>query len=125
MRMALVLAAGAVLAGSNETDLKSLPVPLACAGGEPFWTLSIGADGVARYKDDIEETRFTLVRVDRAAGRPTTWRATFAGGGASHALIFDEQPACSDSDSDEPPPFGIILERGEGLLRGCCRQDGE
>jgi uncharacterized membrane protein len=122
--MGLVVALG-LAAGVVAADLKSLPVPMFCAGTEPFWTLSIAADGVSHYKDDMEETRFTLVRVDTAAGRPTTWRAIFATERGSHALIFDEQPACSDSDSDEPPPFGIILERGGGLLRGCCREARE
>ena len=99
--------------------MKTLPVPMACFGTEPFWGLAIEADGTAHYKDDLGEARFRVSRVDNAAGRPAPEK------GAGHALIFDEGPACSDSDSDQPPSLGILLERGDGLLRGCCRAAGE
>ena len=42
-------------------------------------------------------------------------------GRVRHALIFDEgQQGCSDNDGDEPLAYGLLLEDGDGLLRGCC-----
>jgi hypothetical protein len=52
--------------------------------------------------------------------RPTTWRVIF-NGKVRHALIFDEgQQSCSDNDGEEPLAYGLLLEDGKGLLRGCC-----
>lgn len=57
--------------------LGTLPAPMMCYGAEPFWSLTIRAEG-----------------------------------------------ACSDSDSDTPPRFGVILDGPEMLLRGCCEPEG-
>jgi uncharacterized membrane protein len=107
-------------AAAPTVDMKNLPVPLACFGGEPFWSLQIRDASNVRYKDDLEHVALRITRVDNAMLRPSTWRLTFEGN-ESHALIFDEHPQCSDSDGDEPWPYGLILERDGGLLRGCCR----
>jgi uncharacterized membrane protein len=101
-------------------DLKGLPVPLACFGSEPFWSLEIRDASHVNFKDDLGEATLRVARVENAMLRPHTWRVTFEGKN-SQALIFDEHPSCSDSDGDEPWPFGLILEHDGGLLRGCCR----
>jgi uncharacterized membrane protein len=109
-----------IAAATPAVDMKNLPVPLACFGGEPFWSLHIRDASNVRYKDDLEEVTLRITRVENAMLRPATWRVTFEGK-ESHALIYDEHPQCSDSDGDEPLPYGLILERDGGLLRGCCR----
>lgn len=111
----LWLAAAAV----PTVDVKSLPMPLACFGNEPMWSLQIHNESTVRFEDDLEKVSLKISRVDNAALRPATWRVTF--GQSTRAFIFDEYPKCMDTDSDESYPYGIILERGEGMLRGCCR----
>jgi uncharacterized membrane protein len=104
-------------------DEMSLPIPLYCAGGEPFWGLTIDDAKTATFTWDNQPTKWKVRSVNRAAGRITTWRVDFEGSNRQ-ALIFDEgQQKCSDSDGDRPLAYGLLLEDGEGLLRGCC--DGE
>lgn len=102
--------------------LGTMPAPMMCYGTEPFWSLAIRAGGVD-YKDDLGEARWRVARVDNAMLRPETWRVVFEGE-AGNALIFSEGRACSDSDSDTPPRFGVILDGPEMLLRGCCEPEG-
>jgi uncharacterized membrane protein len=115
--MAAIWLAAAV---APTLDMKGLPLPMACFGGEPFWSLEITDASTIHYKDDLGETKVRVARVDNAMLRPHTWRVTFERQ-AGRALIFDEHPRCSDSDGDEPWPFGLVLELQSGLLRGCCR----
>jgi len=113
----LPLAAPAVAA---PVDPAGLPLPLYCYGGEPFWSLTIRDTKTAEFKSDIEKTTWTIKSVGHAMLRPTTWRVIFNGEGR-RALIFDEgQQACSDSDGERPRAYGLLLEDGEGFLRGCC-----
>jgi uncharacterized membrane protein len=104
-------------------DEMGLPIPLYCSGGEPFWGLTIDSAKTATFTWDNLPTKWKVRSMSRAAGRITTWRVDFEGS-SRRALIFDEgQQACSDSDGDRPLAYGILLEDGDGLLRGCC--DGE
>ena len=114
----LVLAAiVAVPAAASEAGL---PLPLACFGSEPFWSLTIRNAKTAHFKSDVEESDWTIKSIGHASQRPTTWRVIF-NGKLRHALIFDEgQQGCSDNDGDEPLAYGLLLEDGDGLLRGCC-----
>ncbi|MBI1210820.1 MAG: hypothetical protein GC190_05110 [Alphaproteobacteria bacterium] len=106
-------------------DVAGLPTPLVCAGGEPFWGLSIKDGRDAVYTWDNQPVPWTVRSISRAAGRITTWRVMFEGVNRQ-ALIFDEgQQSCSDTDGDEPLAYGILLEDGEGLLRGCCNPVGK
>lgn len=118
--MSLTTALWLAAAAAPVVDMKSLPTPLACFGGEPFWSLQIRDASHVQYKDDLGEATFRVARVDNAMMRPATWRVTFAGK-PGRALIFDESPSCSDSDGDEPLPYGLILELHGGFLRGCCK----
>jgi uncharacterized membrane protein len=98
-------------------DLKT---PMNCAGGEPFWGLTINDTKSATYIWDNQPTPWKVRSIGHAAGRLTTWHVVFEGTNRE-AFIFDEgQQSCSDSDSDEPAAYGILLQNGEGLLRGCC-----
>jgi len=115
--MAAIWLAAAV---APAVDMRSMPVPLACYGGEPFWSLEIRDASHVHYKDDLGEATLRVARVDNAMMRPATWRVTFEGKN-NRALIFDEHPSCSDSDGDEPWPYSLMLELDGGLLRGCCR----
>ena len=110
-----------VTAGSAlAADVSGLPMPLACSGGEPFWGLSIKDGRHAVYTWDNQPVPWKVQSVSHAAGRPTTWRVTFEGKDR-YAYIFDEgQQSCSDSDGDEPLAYGMLLQDGEGLFRGCC-----
>ncbi len=110
----------AAAAAPAAVDTKGLPAPLACFGGEPFWSLEILDTSRVNYKDDLGEARLRISRVDNAMMRPATWRVTFEGKN-NRALIYDEHPSCNDSDGDEPWPYGLMLELDGGLLRGCCR----
>lgn len=121
MRGCVILSLTALLATPALADESlGLTFPLGCAGGEPFWGLTIKDAKNATYVWDNQPTAWTVKSVDRAAGRITTWRVTFAGK-TRYAFIFDEGThVCSDSDSDEPSAYGILLQDGDGFLRGCC-----
>ena len=97
-----------------------LPLPLQCYGGEPFWSLTLRDAKTATFKSDVDDATWTIKTIGNAMLRPTTWRVVFAGTNR-RAFIFDEgQHACSDSDGDRPFAYGVLVENGEGLLRGCC-----
>jgi uncharacterized membrane protein len=105
--------------GTAAADTAGLQLPLACAGGEPFWGLSIKDERHAIFTWDNQPSPLNVRSFNRAAGRITTWRVVFAGN--RQAFIFDEgTQGCSDSDSDLPFAYGILLQNGGGLLRGCC-----
>ena len=103
-----------------ESEISGLQLPMYCSGGEPFWGLTINDAKHATYVWDNQPTKWKVIDVGHAAQRPTTWHVTFAGKNRQ-AFIFDEgQKSCSDSDGDEPLAYGILLQSGNGLLRGCC-----
>lgn len=119
--LALITLAGLAPAGA-QTDMQGLPVPLTCFGTEPFWGLTIRDSKTAAYNWDHQITHWHIERVDRAMMRPETWRIMFKGD-RRHAIVFNESNGvCSDSDADEEDArgFGLILEDGDGFLRGCC-----
>ena len=120
-KIAAAFAATIGLSGvATADDVMGLQLPLGCAGGEPFWGLTIKDGRQATYVWDNEPHPWKVKSIDRAAGRITTWRVTFEGK-SRYAFIFDEGThTCSDSDGDEPLAYGILLQDGEGLLRGCC-----
>lgn len=115
-----ILVAAVSASVAPKIDTHGLPLPLVCYGTEPFWSLELPNASRASFKSDIESVTLRIAGIDNAVQRPMTWRITFQDRG-DHALIFDERPSCSDSDGDEPFPYGLLLERGGGLLRGCCR----
>src|SRR5262249_1789867 len=115
--LGLMIAAAGVAQAAEDSGLAT---PLYCSGGEPFWGLTIHDAKTATFTWDNEPSTWKLRSVSRAVGRITTWRVDFAGANRQ-ALIFDEgQQSCSDSDGDRPLAYGILLENGGGLLRGCC-----
>jgi len=118
--MTIALAIWLAASTPSTVDLAKLEVPLACFGNEPSWSLQIRDASTVRFKDDLEEVSLRITKVGTAALRPATWRVTFSDK-RTRAFIFDEYPKCNDTDSDETYPYGVILERGEGMLRGCCR----
>src|SRR5262245_8230457 len=118
--IALLVSAAVAAAADSRDDTVGLPLPLYCYGGEPFWSLILHDAKRASFKSDIDSATWTIARVDTAALRPSTWRVTFKGKNRA-AFIFDEGAhSCSDSDGDRPLAYGLLLEDGEGLLRGCC-----
>lgn len=122
MRIISFIGIACFAAGSSAfaAEASGLQLPLSCSGGEPFWGLSINDSRHAVFTWDNQPTPWKIRSVRNAMGRPTTWRVRFEGTNRE-AFIFDEgQHACSDSDGDEPLAYGIILQDGEGLLRGCC-----
>lgn len=95
-----------------------LPRPLFCRGTEPFWALSVPAQG------DV-----TLDRPDEGVARLRLHGevAGFAGG----VMAFDMdgrtldltvvRSRCSDGMSDRPYGFSaLVWDRGETFLEGCC-----
>jgi len=101
-------------------DAPDLAMPMYCSGSEPFWGLTIHDAKTATYVWDNQPMPWKVRSIGHASGRPSTWRVVFEGKNRE-AFIFDEgQQGCSDSDSDTPSAFGLLLQDGEGLLRGCC-----
>jgi len=116
-----LLALGAP-ASAAPIDISGLRGPVACSGSEPFWGLTIHDTKHATYIWDNQPTQWKVLEVGHASGRPTTWHIRFAGKNRQ-AFIFDEgQHSCSDSDSDEPSEYGLLLQDGDALYRGCCSQ---
>lgn len=102
---------------AQPADPRALPLPLRCLGTEPFWSLTVTADG-ATYELPGEEAR-ALRPIGRAEG--------FRG----FVLAFDDRgetrdltvvrAECSDGMSDRPYGFtAMVWNRGEEVLEGCC-----
>jgi len=103
-----------------DDEVSGLKVPMHCSGNEPAWALIISDAKTATYIWDNQPTKWKVRDVGHAMQRPTTWHVTFAGKNRQ-AFIFDEgQQSCSDNDGDDPLAYGILLQTGNGLLRGCC-----
>jgi uncharacterized membrane protein len=121
MPMIIILFASALAAAApSQPGPAGLPLPLNCYGGEPFWSLTLHDATRASFKSDIDDATWTIESIGNAMLRPTTWRVTFKGKNRA-AFIFDEgQKACSDSDGDRPLAYGLLVEDGDGFLRGCC-----
>ena len=102
----------------------SVPIGLACAGTEPFWSLTLDADGAefavpagARTRLDLrnvavaEDHRGNPVQI-RLAAPEASARAVIAGG------------ACSDGMSDRSYGWRLFLDietgRASRFLSGCC-----
>lgn len=118
---ALAIVAPLLLASASAFAEETSPIdiPMACYGSEPFWSLTMPNRSTAHFKDDLGEHDFKIKGITNAMMRPSTWRVTFEGN--RHAYIYDEGPkGCVDSDSDQPPPYGLILDLNGGVLRGCC-----
>ena len=123
MSLRLPIAAGVLclaLPVVAVADEMGLPLPLYCSGGEPFWGLTINDAKTATFTWDNQPTTWKLRNINRAALRLTTWRVAFEGSNRE-AFIFDEGThACSDTDGDRSLAYGLLLQDGDGLLRGCC-----
>lgn len=94
-----------------------LPRPLLCRGTEPFWSLTVTAEGAAF--ETPERGPIPLRQHGEAAG--------FSGG----VLTFDAEgetldltvirAACSDGMSDRPYGLAaLVWNRGDLFLEGCC-----
>jgi uncharacterized membrane protein len=120
LKVALALSLAALApAAAQGIDMHGLPLPLYCSGSEPFWGLVIKDADWAAFTWDNAQTMWRVESVANAMMRPATWRVTFKGDGR-RAYIFDEGESCSDTDTDESLAYGLLLEDGGGLLRGCC-----
>lgn len=100
------------------------PQALECGGTEPFWGLSIRADGTMRL-DRMGEVDFYITRARiPASGRPDRFAIRADNGGGEIAPII-AYAACSDGMSDQS--FGLTVDflhrtaAGETLYSGCCR----
>lgn len=107
-----------------------LPLPIACGGAEPFWGLTIRADGQARYSDPMNDTgteqdvAMTLDWSGPAAARAGLELGAHlaAADGDLTAVLLRE--ACSDGMSDIAFGLSIRAIRDVGgerfMLEGCC-----
>ncbi|TYB77695.1 COG3650 family protein [Maritimibacter fusiformis] len=100
-----------------------MPDALECGGTEPFWSLSIRADGTVRL-DRMGEVDFYITRARiPASGRPDRFaiRADSGGGEITPIIAY---AACSDGMSDRT--YGLTVDflhrtaTGETLYSGCC-----
>jgi uncharacterized membrane protein len=98
-----------------------LPRPLLCRGTEPFWALSVTAEGAVF--ETPEGGRVELRQHGEVAG----FRggvATFDAGGETLDLTVI-RAACSDGMSDRPYGLtALVWNRGEVFLEGCCALSG-
>lgn len=94
-----------------------LPRPLLCRGNEPFWALSVTAQG-ARFESP-ERGTVPLRRHGEAAGFRGGVLAFDAGGETLDLTVVRQ--ACSDGMSDRPYGLAaLVWNRGELFLEGCC-----
>lgn len=112
------------LARQPRQDWGHMPDALECGGTEPFWGLSIRADGTVRL-DRLGEVDFYITRARiPASGRPDRF-AIRAGNDAGEIAPIIAYAACSDGMSDQV--FGLTVDflhrsgGGETLYSGCCR----
>lgn len=109
----------------------SLPVGLTCFGTEPFWGLTLGADGTAILDDIIldEPTAFEIGSVQSAAARfHVTW-IKFKRDVEERGNALVRRSACSDGMSDALYPYtaDISVDIGQDeqrIVTGCCSLPG-
>ena len=93
-----------------------LPRPLLCRGTEPFWSLSVTAEGAAF---ETPERNLPLRQHGEAAGFWGGVLAFDAGGETLDLTVV--RAACSDGMSDRPYGLrALVWNRGEMFLEGCC-----
>lgn len=108
---------------SGQAGDDSLPLPLACGGTEPFWSLKVAANGAVTFRPvDGAILTAPLSWSDRPVGRSGFAYGLTAAGGAITGIV--ERRACSDGMSDRPfglSLFLIVTTAGQpALYDGCC-----
>lgn len=94
-----------------------LPRPLLCRGTEPFWALTVTAEGAAF--ETPERGPVPLRPLGEAAGFSGGVLAFDAGGETLDLTVV--RKTCSDGMSDRPYGFAaLVWNRGETFLEGCC-----
>ncbi|MBP1805201.1 COG3650 family protein [Rubellimicrobium aerolatum] len=100
----------------EPADPRAVPVPLACLGTEPFWNLTVTAEGATFSTPEGE-------RALREIGRGTGFSGfvlAFDDDGATRDLTV-VRAACSDGMSDRPYGLtALVWDRDGPVLEGCC-----
>ncbi|EPX87519.1 Bacterial SH3 domain protein [Rubellimicrobium thermophilum DSM 16684] len=94
-----------------------LPRPLYCRGTEPFWSVSVTAEGALFERPDQDVIR--LRQHGEVAGLTGGVMAFDAGGETLDLTVI--RARCSDGMSDRP--YGLqamVWNRGALFLEGCC-----
>lgn len=104
----------------------ALPIGLACAGTEPFWSLTFSRPGAAEFSaPDQANVSYEIGESVVAAGRPEFPALMALIGGDGVALAIVRPAACSDGMSDMTHGWTLdfLTERdgASALLTGCCR----
>lgn len=102
----------------------ALPVGLACAGTEPFWSLRVDRTSVTYSAAGAGERVMSLVEASGFAGvGPATNFVLAAGKSGSITAVVSNQ-LCSDgmSNRDYPRRIDVVLSDAGGVtgLTGCC-----
>lgn len=103
------------------------PGEFQCFGTEPFWGLSLSADGSVEFYDGLtlgEPITATVTEGRQASGRPYPYAYRFEGRAQGLAII--DRAECSDGMSDLDYGWRAYLdvrdpENGARLIEGCCR----
>lgn len=121
---AVLLAAGFALlapAAVGATPPPETPAaPLSCSGSEPFWSLTLDAQGNARFSDG--NGREVSARYTLQPSRNTTLiaGATFGPEDSVRVVITNNSCVESMSDEDTDDPYEIAVFYDGSLLSGCC-----
>jgi uncharacterized membrane protein len=122
-RAAAILAASlAILApgmGRAAPPVETPAAPMACGGSEPFWSLTLDAEGNAKFSDG--DGREIASRYTMLPSRNTTLMtsASFADG-SIRAVITNNSCVESMSDANDDDPYEIAIFYDGKLLSGCC-----
>ncbi len=105
--------------GGIATTAGGMPLGLACAGTEPFWTFSINSDGTTRFENVGAQEAPIPGSLSSVSG--SNYPYAFQAGAISGQLT---NRACSDGMSEITYPWEVILSApmGGGMqsVQGCC-----
>lgn len=108
-------------------DRDPVPLPLQCAGTEPFWGLRLSGGQARMSRPGAKDAIFRAGPRQGALGDPGVFvqRLAAPGRAPGQVVVIRRPEGCSDGMSDLSHPYAAVVSTPSGeVLSGCCRRAG-
>lgn len=90
-------------------------------GNEPFWTVTVGKQGIVYQTPETKPRSFRYITPIAAQGRLLDTVRVYRLG-LNNSLILKKTDACSDTMSDRKYPYSATLILGDTVKEGCAER---